>query len=71
MAKQLLSENLSKISEISERCGFSSVYHFSRAFSIRVGMTPSEYAKQNNFLKYKRCLVARFIFLLYQFIYIT
>ena len=51
MAKQLLSEHLSKISEISERCGFSSVYHFSRAFSSRVGMTPSEYAKQNKFLK--------------------
>ena len=46
-AKQLLTEGRKSVSEISENVGFSSVYHFCRAFKTKTGMTPSEYGKQN------------------------
>ncbi|MBO5010119.1 MAG: helix-turn-helix transcriptional regulator [Clostridia bacterium] len=46
-AKRLLSEGISSISGISAACGFSSVYHFSRAFKLSTGMTPTEYERQS------------------------
>lgn len=46
-AKQLLSEGTAKINTVAEKCGFSGVYHFSRLFKERVGLTPTEYMKQN------------------------
>lgn len=46
-AKQLLSEGTAKINTVAEKCGFSGVYHFSRLFKERVGLTPTEYIKQN------------------------
>ncbi len=50
-AKLLLSEGANKISNIAEMCGFSSVYHFSREFKIKEGITPSEYRKQYRIYK--------------------
>ena len=41
----ILSSNIS-ISEISERCGFSSFSYFSRAFRESFGITPNEFRKQ-------------------------
>ena len=46
MAKTLLSEKSSSVTAISEACGFSSVYHFCRAFRNHTGLTPGEYAKR-------------------------
>lgn len=46
-AKQLLSDGIFKISAISEKCGFSSSYNFSRFFKNKTGITPTEYLKQN------------------------
>ncbi|MBO5453417.1 MAG: helix-turn-helix transcriptional regulator [Clostridia bacterium] len=46
-AKQLLRDGILKISVISEECGFSNQYHFSRLFKDKVGMTPSEYMRSN------------------------
>ncbi len=46
-AKQLLCDGVMKISSVSEACGFSNPYHFTRTFKERVGVTPSEYMKQN------------------------
>ncbi len=46
-AKRLLIEGISSISSISSACGFSSVYHFSRAFKAETGYTPTEYARQS------------------------
>ena len=46
-AKQLLIDGKYKINIISEECGFSSVYHFCRIFKEKIGLTPSEYSKQN------------------------
>lgn len=43
-AKQLLGERETSVGEISELCGFSSVYHFCRAFKNITGQTPTEYA---------------------------
>ena len=40
-AKQLLSRTNLSIKEISERCGFSSQYYFSRCFSKAYGVPPS------------------------------
>ncbi|MBC2607511.1 helix-turn-helix domain-containing protein [Pelagicoccus albus] len=38
----------SRISEIAENCGFTSVYTFSRAFAHAYGMSPSEYRRIGN-----------------------
>lgn len=42
-AKQILSFGNKKISAVAEECGFVSVYHFSRCFKEKTGMTPTEY----------------------------
>ena len=46
-AKQLLSEGALSIAEIAEACGFSSPYHFCRCFKQHIGISPSEYKKNN------------------------
>lgn len=46
-AKQMLSDTSFTVTAISEECGFSSVYHFCRAFKNKTGMTPTEYANLN------------------------
>jgi len=46
-AKQLLTDTYFTISAIAEQCGFSNVYHFSREFKQKCGMTPTEFAMQN------------------------
>ncbi len=46
-AKQYLTEGVFSISEISEKCGFSNPYHFCRIFKEHLGITPSEYRKEN------------------------
>lgn len=46
-AKSLLTNGTYTITAISEECGFSSLYHFCRAFKDKTGMTPTEYAKLN------------------------
>ena len=48
-AKLLLREGREKIFSISERCGFSSQYHFCRAFKDQLGITPTEYREKNIF----------------------
>ncbi len=50
-AKQLLTDTTFSVTSISEQCGFTSVYHFCRAFKDKVGLTPTEYAKQNKVYK--------------------
>lgn len=45
----LLAENSATVTEISKACGFSSVYHFCRAFRSAMGETPSEYRKKELF----------------------
>ena len=46
-AKQLLVESPFSVSAVAEECGFSSVYHFCRAFRQRTGDTPTDYALRN------------------------
>ena len=46
-AKQLLTTNRYSITKLAEVCGFSSVYHFCRAFKQHTGTTPTQYAKQH------------------------
>lgn len=50
-AKQLLSESTLKIGEIATQCGFSNQYHFCRIFKEKLGMAPTEYARQNKIYK--------------------
>lgn len=50
-AMQLLTDTGSTVTSISERCGFSSVYHFCRVFRQRTGMTPKQYAAKNRIYK--------------------
>lgn len=45
-AEQLLQENRLSVTDIALQCGFSSVYHFCRAFKRHANRTPSEYRKQ-------------------------
>lgn len=46
-AKQLLTDSPYSVSAISELCGFSSLYTFSRCFKEKVGTSPTEYAKEH------------------------
>lgn len=46
-AKQLLLYSNFTITEISEKCGFSNLYSFSRAFKSSVGISPNNYTKFN------------------------
>ena len=46
-AKQLLLYSKLSVTEISEKCGFTNLYSFSRAFKVNTGTSPSDYAKQN------------------------
>ena len=49
-AKQLLTSGNKKISAVAEECGFVSVYHFSRCFKEKCGMTATEYMNSNRVL---------------------
>lgn len=42
-AKQLLKSSGTPISQVAEKCGFASLYHFSRAFKNSASCSPSEY----------------------------
>ncbi len=42
-AKRLLSGSICSIGEIASRCGFGSIYSFSRAFKRYCGIAPSAY----------------------------
>ncbi len=44
-AKHMLSGTGLSVEEISEKCGFNSVSHFSRAFRKKIKMSPSEFRK--------------------------
>lgn len=44
-AKKLIREGTLTITDISERCGYSNVYYFSRGFKEKTGLTPTEYSK--------------------------
>lgn len=46
-AKQLLVNTPFTVTAIAEECGFSTVYHFCRAFRQRTGKTPTQYAAEN------------------------
>ena len=48
-ACQLLVEETANVTEIAERCGFSGVYHFCRAFKSNMGETPTEYRRKERF----------------------
>lgn len=50
-AKQLLSEGNLKINAVAYKCGFSNPYHFCRVFKEKIGLTPTEYMKQNRVYK--------------------
>ncbi len=46
LAKQLLTETDFLVEEIALKCGFTSVYHFCRAFKNKSGVSPTEYRKK-------------------------
>lgn len=49
-AKQLLQETSLNVTQIAELCGFSSVYHFCRAFKEKMGVTPSQFSKGDHLI---------------------
>lgn len=51
-AKQLLIGTPTSITAIAEACGFSSLYHFCRAFKQRTGTTPTDYMCENRIYKF-------------------
>lgn len=48
-AQQFLTANM-KIGDIAERCGYTSVYHFSRSFRQYTGASPTEYRNLHSLL---------------------
>ena len=46
MAESMLRKERFSVTEVSERCGFSSISYFCRAFKEETGKTPLEYRKQ-------------------------
>lgn len=48
LAKQLILYSGFSIAEISEHCGFKSIYYFSKYFKSVVGVPPSEYVERKN-----------------------
>ena len=51
-AKDLLSSTDMSILDISEACGYTSVYHFCRAFKSNVGDTPSNFRRNSSVIFY-------------------
>lgn len=47
-ACDLLKSQMYNVTEISELCGFSNVYYFSKCFKKQMGVPPSEYKKLNS-----------------------
>ncbi len=43
-AERLLTDTALSVTAVAEACGFSSVYHFCRAFKQKTGLTPTAYA---------------------------
>ena len=58
-AMQLIREGELSFRSVSERLGFESPEYFSRVFKKRTGLTPTEYAKQQN--KWSGCLASLFM----------
>jgi AraC-like DNA-binding protein len=58
-AMQLIREGNLSFRTISEQLGFESPEYFSRVFKKQIGMTPTEYAKQQN--KWSGCLASLFM----------
>ena len=50
-AKELLVESPLSVTDISRECGFSSVYHFCRAFKKRTATTPTQFAEKNRIFR--------------------
>lgn len=45
-ASELLSENQMNVTEVALEVGYQSLSHFSKAFSLEKGMTPSQFIKR-------------------------
>lgn len=52
-AKALLNNTDVGIAYIAETCGFENIYHFSRAFRIHEGVSPTEYRRLHTTLKFE------------------
>lgn len=50
-AERLLISTTKTVTEISEECGFSSVYHFCRIFKQKTSFTPTEYVSKHRTYK--------------------
>ena len=47
LAKELLLNEKNTVTSVAAQLGFNDVYHFSRTFKAKTGLTPTQY-KQNN-----------------------
>lgn len=47
LAARLLVDTTLSVGEIAERCGFRSIYHFSKSFKKEWGMAPAEYRRSS------------------------
>ncbi|MDB4406559.1 helix-turn-helix transcriptional regulator, partial [bacterium] len=47
-AAEMLSENRLNVTEVALEVGYQSLSHFSKAFSMEQGMTPSQFLKRSS-----------------------
>jgi len=50
-ARTMMRSSELRLKEIAERCGYDSIYTFSRAFRQEIGMSPSQFRNQNKGVK--------------------
>ena len=50
-ARILLRDTPLSVTEVAEECGFSSLYHFCRAFKQRTATTPTQFAEKNRIFR--------------------
>jgi two-component system response regulator YesN len=48
LAKELLANEKTSVTDVATTLGYADIYHFSKLFKAKTGFAPSEYKKNNS-----------------------